>query len=53
MKVRFATSSDVSLIYSSIPRKSESDRDIGAFFGVLQTSEEKINKTYFVITPFA
>jgi hypothetical protein len=35
MKVRSATADDVSLIFSFIQKKSEFDRDIGAFSGVL------------------
>jgi GNAT superfamily N-acetyltransferase len=53
MKVRSATPDDVSLIFSFIQKKSEFDRNIGAFSGVLQVSEEKIRKTLFGIIPFS
>ncbi|PMB49053.1 GNAT family N-acetyltransferase [Fischerella thermalis CCMEE 5201] len=53
MKVRSATPDDVSLIFSFIQKKSEFDRDIGAFSGVLQVSEDKIRKTLFGIIPFS
>jgi len=53
MKVRSATPTDVSLIFSFIQKKSEFDRDIGAFSGALQISEDKIYKTIFRTIPFA
>jgi len=53
MKVRPATPDDVSLIFSFIQKKSEFDRNIGAFSGVLRVSEEKIHKTLFGTIPFA
>ncbi len=53
MKVRSATPDDVSLIFSFIYKKSEFDRDIGGFSGVLQVSEDKIRKTLFGRVPFA
>lgn len=53
MKVRSATPDDVSLIFSFIQKKSEFDRNIGAFSGVLQVSEDKIHKTLFGIIPFS
>jgi GNAT superfamily N-acetyltransferase len=53
MKVRSATPDDVSLIFSFIQKKSEFDRNIGAFSGVLQVSEDKIRKTLFGIIPFS
>lgn len=53
MKVRSATPDDVSLIFSFIQKKSEFDRNIGAFSGVLQVSEDKIRKTLFGISPFS
>lgn len=53
VKVRSATPDDVSLIFSFIQKKSEFDRNIGAFSGVLQVSEDKIRKTLFGIIPFA
>jgi GNAT superfamily N-acetyltransferase len=53
MKVRSATPDDVSLIFSFIQKKSEFDRNIGAFSGVLQVSEDKIRKTLFGVIPFS
>ena len=53
MKIRCATPKDTPLIYSFIQKKSEFDRSIGAFSGVLKVSEEKIAKTLFGTTPFA
>lgn len=51
--VRTATSDDVPLIFSFIQRKFEFDRAIGAYSGVLQVSEEKIQKTLFGAVPFS
>jgi GNAT superfamily N-acetyltransferase len=53
MKIRSATSDDVSIVLSFIQKKSEFDRNIGAFSGVLQISEDKIRKTIFGKTPFS
>ncbi|MEM6840154.1 MAG: GNAT family N-acetyltransferase [Cyanobacteria bacterium P01_C01_bin.120] len=53
MKVRSATPDDISLIFSFIQKKSEFDRNIGAFFGVLKVSEDKIRKTLFGVNPFS
>lgn len=53
MKVRSATPNDVSLIFSFIQKKAEFDRNIGAFSGVLQTTEEKTRKTLFGEIPFS
>lgn len=53
MKVRPATPNDVPLIFSFIQKKSEFDRDIGAFSRVLQVSEDKIRKTLFGTIPFS
>lgn len=53
MKIRTATPNDVPLIFSFIQKKAEFDRAIGAFSGVLQTSEEKIHKSLFGAVPFA
>jgi GNAT superfamily N-acetyltransferase len=53
MKVRSATPDDVPLIFSFIQKKSEFDRNIGAFSGVLQMSEDKIRKTFFGTLPFS
>jgi GNAT superfamily N-acetyltransferase len=53
MNVRPGTPDDVALILSFIQEKSEFDRNIGAFSGVLQVSEDKIRKTLFRNPPFA
>lgn len=53
MKVRPATPDDVSLIFSFIQKKSEFDRKVGGFSGVLRVSEEKIRKTLFGAIPFS
>lgn len=53
MRVRTAIPDDVSLILSFIKKKAEFDRNIGAFSGVLQVSEEKIRKTLFRAIPFS
>jgi GNAT superfamily N-acetyltransferase len=53
MKVRSATLDDVALVFSFIQKKAEFDRDIGAFSGILQTSEDKIHKTLFGEIPFS
>lgn len=53
MKVRTATPDDVSQIFSFIQKKAEFDRNIGAFSGILQVSEDKIHKTLFGTIPFA
>lgn len=53
MKVRPATPDDVSLIFSFIQKKSEFDRKVGGFSGVLRVSEEKICKTLFGAIPFS
>lgn len=53
MQIRFATPNDVSLIFSFIQKKSEFDRNIGAFSGILQVNEEKIHQTLFRKIPFA
>jgi GNAT superfamily N-acetyltransferase len=53
MKVRSTTPDDVSLIVSFIQKKSEFDRNIGAFSGVLRVSEDKVRKTIFGAIPFA
>ncbi|BAU12440.1 GCN5-related N-acetyltransferase [Leptolyngbya sp. NIES-3755] len=51
--VRSATLEDVPLIFSFIQKKSKFDREIGAFLGVLQTSEDKLRKTLFGTVPFS
>ena len=53
MKVRLANTDDVSLILSFIQKKSEFDRAVGAFSGVLKVSETKIRDTIFNKIPFA
>ena len=53
MKVRLANPSDVSLIFSFIQKKAEFDRDIGAYSGILQVTEEKILQTIFSKIPLA
>jgi GNAT superfamily N-acetyltransferase len=53
MKIRAANPDDVSLIYSFIQKKAEFDRDIGAFSGVLQVSEDKLRRTLFGPLPFS
>jgi GNAT superfamily N-acetyltransferase len=53
MKIRSATPDDVSLIVSFIQKKSEFDRDIGGFSGVLRVSKDKVRRTLFGATPFA
>ena len=53
MEVRPATSNDVSLILLFIQKKSEFDRNIGAFTDELKVSETKISQTLFGNLPFA
>ncbi len=53
IKVRSATPEDVSLIFSFIHKKSEFDRKIGAYSGVLTVSEDKLRQTLFNEHPFA
>lgn len=53
MNIRPANIDDVPLILSFIQKKSEFDRNIGAFSGELQVSEEKICRTIFGELPFA
>ncbi|NJR50153.1 MAG: GNAT family N-acetyltransferase [Leptolyngbyaceae cyanobacterium CSU_1_3] len=53
MNIRSATVDDVPLIFSFIQKKSEFDRNIGAFSGVLQVSEDKIRRTLFGVIPFS
>lgn len=52
LKIRPATPDDVSLIFSFITKKSKFDRNIGAYSGVLQVTEDKIHKTIFAAVPF-
>lgn len=53
MRVRFATLDEVALIFKFVKKKSEFDRHIGAFSGLLQTSEAKIRQTIFGDFPFS
>ncbi len=53
MKVRPANPDDTSLIFAFIQKKAEFDRNIGAFSGIIQTSEAKIRKTLFGQIPFS
>ena len=53
IKIRSACSNDLALIYSFIKKKSEFDRSIGAYSGIIQTSEDKIRQTIFPENPFA
>jgi GNAT superfamily N-acetyltransferase len=53
MQVRASTPDDISLIFSFIQKKAEFDRNIGAFSGVLQVSEDKLRKTLFGAIPFS
>ncbi|NER82091.1 MAG: GNAT family N-acetyltransferase [Leptolyngbya sp. SIO1D8] len=53
MDIRLATLKDVSLIFSFLQKKSDFDRNVGAFSGVLQVTEDKLHKTLFGETPFA
>ncbi len=53
IKIRLATFDDISLIYSLIQKKAEFDRSVGAYSGIIKTSENKIRKTIFNDIPFA
>jgi GNAT superfamily N-acetyltransferase len=53
MRVRPATLEDVSIILSFIQKKAEFDKDIGAYNGILQVTEEKIRKALFGAIPFS
>ena len=53
MKIRSAIADDVLLIFSFIQKKSEFDRKIGAYSGLLQVTEDKIRKTMFGTVPFS
>jgi GNAT superfamily N-acetyltransferase len=53
MKIRSANPEDTALIFSFIQKKAEFDRSIGAFSGVVQTSEAKTRKTLFGEIPFS
>jgi hypothetical protein len=48
MNIRSATPNDVPLIFSFIQKKAEFDRDVGAFSGTLQVTENKIRNTLLV-----
>ena len=51
--VRSAVADDTTTILAFIHKKSEFDRQIGAFSGNIQTTEAKIRQTIFGKTPFA
>ena len=53
MNIRSATPKDVDLIFSFIQKKAEFDRNVGAFSGILQVTEGRIQRTLFGNTPFA
>ena len=53
IQIRPANPNDVDLIYLLIQKKSEFDRNIGAYSGIIQTSEDKIRQTIFNNNPFA
>lgn len=53
VQIRSACVNDIGLIYSFIQKKSEFDRSIGAYSGIIQTSEDKIRQTIFSKNPFA
>jgi GNAT superfamily N-acetyltransferase len=53
MKIRSATPEDVSLIFAFIQKKAEFDQKVGAFSGILRTSEAKIRATLFGDIPFS
>lgn len=53
ISVRFATPDDVFLVYKFIQQKAEFDRGVGAYSGIIQTSEVKIRATIFSNHPFA
>ncbi|MBE9030005.1 GNAT family N-acetyltransferase [filamentous cyanobacterium LEGE 11480] len=53
MNIRDATPADVALIYQFIQKKSEFDRSVGAYSGILGTSPAKIQQTLFGPTSFA
>lgn len=53
MQVRAASKDDVALILSFLQKKSEFDRNMGAFSGVLAATEAKIRQTLFGPLPFA
>jgi GNAT superfamily N-acetyltransferase len=53
MQIRTAISKDVALILSFLQKKATFDRNMGAFAGELQATEEKIQQTIFGKQPFA
>ncbi|MGD1871762.1 MAG: GNAT family N-acetyltransferase [Mastigocoleus sp.] len=53
MNIRAATLNEVSTIFSFIQKKSEFDRNIGAYSGIIQVTEDKIRQTLFGKVPFA
>lgn len=53
LKVRPAAIAEAEIILSFIKKKSEFDRNMGAFSGKIETSIEKIHQTVFNTAPFA
>lgn len=53
IKIRLAIVNDTPLIFAFIQNKAEFDRNIGAYSGIIQTSEKKIKQTIFGNRPFA
>ena len=53
MQIRPAIPEDVPLLFSLLQRKVNFDREIGAFSGTLQVTEEKLQQTLFGPLPFA
>jgi GNAT superfamily N-acetyltransferase len=53
MQIRSATPEDALLVFSFIQKKAEFDRNIGAFSGKLQVTEDKIRKILFGKIPFS
>lgn len=53
MQVREAIPNDAALIFSFLQKKAAFDRNIGAFSGELQVTEDKIHKTLFGKQPFS
>ncbi len=51
--IRPAVSADIPLILSFIQKKAEFDRQTGAFTGVLQTTEQRLQETLFGAMPYA
>lgn len=53
LTIRAAIAQDIPLIYTYIRKKSEFDRAIGAYQGVLGVTPEKLQQTLFSPAPFA